>query len=175
MLRLEKDCECYMGKLQKINKYVDKIAGSMIVVLFSVMIISCVLQVFTRFVLNDSLSWTEELSRYTFIWANLLGAAFCVRNNKHAQVTVIFDALPSKLRKYFTLIIQLLIITVASVMVVQGLKVAQITQAQFSPSLNIHISLIYLALPVSGLLIIIYSLINIITEVKDIPEKGEKA
>ena len=48
--------------MEKFNKYIDKIIFTLIAISFIILILSCVLQVFTRFVLNNSLSWTEELS-----------------------------------------------------------------------------------------------------------------
>ncbi|HHV64316.1 MAG TPA: TRAP transporter small permease [Peptococcaceae bacterium] len=163
-----------MNKLQKISKYADRVVGSMIIITFSIMIICCVLQVFTRYVLNSSLSWTEELARYTFIWANLLGASYCIRTNSHARVTVIFDALPSRIQRIFILGTQALIMVVAVVMIVQGLKIAEMTHNQLSAAMGLNVSLVYLAIPVSGIFIIFYTIINVINAVKGIPEKEEK-
>ncbi|MGI6449153.1 MAG: TRAP transporter small permease [Desulfitobacteriia bacterium] len=163
-----------MDKLQKISKYADRIVGSMIIATFSIMIICCVLQVFTRYVLNSSLSWTEELARYTFIWANLLAASFCIKTNSHARVTVIFDALPTSIQRIFISVTQVLIMGMAGVMIVQGLKLAAMTQNQLSPAIGLHVSLVYLAIPVSGIFIIFYTVINVINAVKGIPEKEEK-
>lgn len=162
-----------MEKILKLSKYVDRLAEYMVISFFSVMIFSSILQVFTRFVLNDSLSWTEELARFTFIWANLLGASICVKNNKHARITVIFDNFSSKTKKYVSLLIQSLIITMASVMVVQGFTIMEITKTQLSAALKLQMSLVYLAIPVSGILIIIYSLINIIIVAKSISGKED--
>jgi TRAP-type C4-dicarboxylate transport system permease small subunit len=163
-----------MDKLQKISKYADRIVGSMIIATFSIMIICCVLQVFTRYVLNSSLSWTEELARYTFIWANLLAASYCIKSNSHARVTVLFDALPPGVKKILISVTQLLIMGMATVMIVQGLKIAEMTQNQLSPALGLHISLVYLAIPFSGIFIIFYTVINVINAVKEIPEREEK-
>ena len=82
--------------MEKFNKYIDKIIFTLIAISFIILILSCVLQVFTRFVLNNSLSWTEELSRYTFIWSNFLGAIFCTKKGTHAVVTIITDSLEKK-------------------------------------------------------------------------------
>ena len=82
--------------MEKFNKYIDKIIFTLIAISFIILILSCVLQVFTRFVLNNSLSWTEELSRYTFIWSNFLGAISCTKKGTHAVVTIITDSLEKK-------------------------------------------------------------------------------
>ena len=79
--------------MEKAYKIITKFLSSVIVVVFSILVISCVLQVFTRFVLNSSLSWTEELARYTFIWANMLGAILCTKNKSNATVSVVTDNL----------------------------------------------------------------------------------
>ncbi len=151
-----------MDVLEKVEKYADRIAGFLIVIIFSIMIISCILQVYTRYVLNDSLSWTEELARYTFIWANLLAASFCVKNNSHAKVTAIFDLFPSGIQKYMNFVIQILIMIMAGVMINQGIKMLLVTKTQLSPAIGMNMSLVYLAIPVSGVFIIFYSLINLI-------------
>lgn len=81
-----------MKGIQKMNAAVEKVLNIMVAVSFTILIAACVLQVFTRFVLNNSLSWTEELARYAFIWSNLLGAAICTQKSSHATVTAITDA-----------------------------------------------------------------------------------
>src|SRR6185312_8065734 len=53
------------------------------------------LQFFTRYVLNDSLAWTEEIARYALIWITFIGAAVVVRKNSHIAVEVLLHFLPA--------------------------------------------------------------------------------
>src|ERR1700752_3262475 len=51
------------------------------------------LQFFTRYVLNDSFAWTEELAVYCLIAVVFLGAAMCVRRSRHIQVNILYRSL----------------------------------------------------------------------------------
>jgi len=53
------------------------------------------LQFFTRYVLNDSLAWTEELAVYCLIPVVFIGAAMCVRRSRHIQVNILYRYLPA--------------------------------------------------------------------------------
>jgi TRAP-type C4-dicarboxylate transport system permease small subunit len=52
------------------------------------------LQFFTRYVLNDSLAWTEEIARYALMWLTFIGAAVVARKNVHISVEVLLHYLP---------------------------------------------------------------------------------
>jgi len=52
------------------------------------------LQFFTRYVLNDSFAWTEELAVYCLMPVVFIGAAMCVRRSRHIQVNILYRYLP---------------------------------------------------------------------------------
>src|SRR5881398_2769154 len=62
--------------------------------IFWIMALSVFLQFFTRYVLNDSYAWTEEIATYCLIGVVFIGSAMCVRLSRHIQVDLIFRYLP---------------------------------------------------------------------------------
>lgn len=145
---------------------VDKILHRIIVVfgdaVMLLMIFCCVLQVVTRFVFNDSLTWTEELARFSFIWVSFLGAALCVEQDSHARISILSDALPKVLQSALYYAGHVIVIICSGVMIWQGVKLLDTVSVQTSPMLGIPMSVFYGAAPVGAVLMAIYSLLKIL-------------
>jgi TRAP-type C4-dicarboxylate transport system permease small subunit len=56
-------------------------------------------QFFTRYALNDSAAWTEEIARYFLVATVFIGASVCVRKNNHIQVDFFYHVLPARLMR----------------------------------------------------------------------------
>ena len=69
-------------------------------ILFAVLFVSFVLQIFMRFILNNPLSWSEELSVISYIWIVFLACAFILHDNQHVIFTLIVEMLPEKLQHF---------------------------------------------------------------------------
>jgi len=67
-------------------------------ILIATMVFALTLQVFMRFVLGSSLAWTEELSRYSFIWSVYMGGVLAVKHTQHVRISAQFMILPPKCR-----------------------------------------------------------------------------
>ena len=147
--------------MEKTYNIVTKFLRFVIIVVFSILVASCVLQVFTRFVLNSSLSWTEELARYTFIWANMLGAILCTKNKSNATVSVITDSISHKNQIILRKIVNILSILIGLILLFYGTKVTWAVRTQLSPALRISMSFVYGAAPIFGALLIFYSVYDI--------------
>jgi len=159
----------------RMTKIADSLLNILIALTFSVLIVACVLQVFTRFVLNTSLSWTEELARYAFIWSNMLGAAFCTKRASHASVTVIVDTVPKSVQKILKVVAYVLVVVISVVLLFYGTKVAYGVRKQLSPALRISMSAVYSSLPVSALFITYYAAEHLCIEFRKLVKDGGEA
>lgn len=165
-----------MKTLKHISDGINKVVSYAGVACFVVLIVACVTQVFFRFVLNNSLSWTEELARYAFIWMHLMGASLLIENGGHATVTAILDTLHGSVRKAVDVLIELVILFDGAVMVYAGFYLSYASRANLSTALSVPMWCINSAVGVAGLLLMFQAIVKILvimTEEKI--EGGENA
>ena len=150
----------------KIVNLLDKILATFLIILMSCMVLDVTWQVFTRFILQHPSSFTEELANYLLIWIGLLGASYAFRTKAHLGV----DILTARFRRINGYLIEILIngfvfLFALFVMVIGGFKLVLLTYNlnQISAAMRIKICYIYSVIPVSGLLIMFYSVVFIIS------------
>ena len=147
--------------MKAFTQLIDSILEKILVVLFGIMILVITWQVFSRFVLNSPSSFTEELSTYILIWISLLGATYAFRKKSHIGIDILTNKLSEPFDKFSKYIIHFAnILFFSFVFVWGGLNLVMITLQlnQISASLKIKIGYIYFILPISGLLMIYYSI-----------------
>jgi len=122
-------------------------------------------QVFSRYVLNDPSSFTEELARFLLIWLTLLGCVFAYRHNTHLGLDMVYVQSSPSQRKVMYYFIQVCVAVFAvCVMMIGGFSLMNMTEqlGQSSPVMGIDISFVYSVVPLSGFLILIYAIDAII-------------
>lgn len=132
-----------------------------LIFLMTANVINVLWQVFTRFVLKDSSSFTEELARFLLIWVGLLGASYAAGKKMHLAIEVFQEKLQGKALIWVEIGIQVFIFLFALLaMVYGGLRLVFITLKlnQVSAALQIPLGYVYLVLPMSGFLIMLYTL-----------------
>lgn len=145
-----------------INKFVKILLAISLISMSIIMI----LQVFSRFILNLPLNWSEEATRYIGIYAVFFGAALAVRYNELISVEAVPDLLPAKGRKYLKIIVLLICIIFFAIVLVQGFSLVSNVSMQKSPALQISMSIPYFSIPFGALLLIINAIAAIIVLVK---------
>ncbi|MDO6460495.1 TRAP transporter small permease [Granulosicoccaceae sp. 1_MG-2023] len=127
------------------------------------MVVTVTWQVFSRYFLNDPSSFTDELSRYTMIWLGMLGASYLFGQSGHLGISLIHNSLPERGSRALRLFVNVLILSFVSLAMLKGgIALMSKTMQQYSPALNIPMAYVYLILPVSAVLIIVYLLISML-------------
>lgn len=154
--------------MESLKRYMDRCLEFITISLFLVMVAVTMWQVIARYILNDPSSLTEEFVRFSLIWLSMLSGAYVVGKKSHIAITLLSDRLNHGKKLVLDIVIQTsFLVFGAMIMVYGGFRAVSISMAQISPSLNIPMGFVYLSLPISGALIILYSTINIITLIKE--------
>ena len=147
---------------------------AIVVALMALMSVLIGVQIFMRYVMGASLSWSEELARYFFIWATYVGIAYAVRKDAHIRVTMGTDLLSAKGQTYVRILTHVIFGAFALFVMYQGWFMVEKTFrfGQKSASLGIPMGIIYLA-PFTGFLLVVLRLIQAI--VIDLRAAGQGA
>ncbi|KKN94211.1 hypothetical protein LCGC14_0190350 [marine sediment metagenome] len=140
---------------------IDSILGKTLVLIMSVMVINVLWQVFTRYVTGNPSSFTDELARYLMIWIGVLGAAYVSGRNLHVAIDILPLRQNKKTQKKLKIIVTVLIILfVLFAFVIGGSRLVYISYVlgQQSPALQVPLALVYIIIPISGLLIMYYKI-----------------
>ena len=152
---------------------IDHLLEIVLLGLFSVMLLSVIWQVFSRFILASPSTVTDELSSFGLIWVGLLGAAYATGKKLHLAIDLIPTQVVNKNRKLLDGFVYLSIAFFSLiVLVIGGGRLSWITfmLEQRSAALEIPLGLIYMILPVSGLLIIYYCVVHYL----NIPKRSDQ-
>ena len=159
--------------LLAVKNIIDKILSRIVIVLMAIITINVLWQVFSRFVLQNPSSFTEELARYMLIWIGILGAAYVAGQKLHLAIDLLSTKLTGKSKSVLEIFIQLCIFVFSFfVMVIGGVRLVYITLQlnQISAALQMPLGYVYLVLPISGVLMMFYSTYFIIDETKKIKQ-----
>ena len=142
----------------------DKVIGLALVLLMGIMVLNVTWQVVSRYLLQNPSSYTDELSRYMLIWLGMLGAAYVAGQNQHLAI----DILPNKLQgvqqqRLLLFIAGIILLFALVVMIIGGANLVFITfiLGQKSATLQIPLAYVYTIIPLSGLLVVIYQVLQI--------------
>jgi TRAP-type C4-dicarboxylate transport system permease small subunit len=152
-----------------LTKRISKVLEIFLIILMSVIVIDVTWQVFTRFILQDPSSFTEELAGFLLIWIGLLGASYAVYTRAHLGIDILARKMDIAGRRVLdTVIYSIVILFSFFILVLGGLRLVNITFTlkQISPAMGLPMGYVYIVLPLTGILIIYYSIVMIISTLK---------
>ena len=151
----------------KLNKWLLKGLELAVIFVTGFLVLDVVWGVFTRYVMGHQSPWTEELARMLLIWVSLLGASIGFIRKSHLGVDYFVGKLNLKLQLIVQFVIYLLVTIFAGIVLVYGgyrLVYSVLQNGQPSAALKIQWGYVYLAVPISGFFIVVFS-IQMMTEV----------
>jgi len=161
--------------LKNVYATIKKIENYLLAVLGAVLFFTVTLGVIYRYVFQMQLTWSYELSILLYIWVTFIGAAIAIREGGHVEITVIVDALPTKVRNVLLVVKNVILMAIFVLGVYYGIEVVQRTRRQMFETIPISRAWTYSALPVGMLLLAIHLAVIIADEYKKIKEGTNEA
>lgn len=128
--------------------------------------------IFCRYILNNSLTWSEELLKILLVWFGMLSVSLLAIRREHVSIVVFKEHMPTKIADFFTKVTQIITVAVCIAVVYVGAQYVMEAGYRPTPALRLPYGYAYAAIPVSFLFITIYEFRNLIV---DLTGKGNYA
>jgi TRAP-type C4-dicarboxylate transport system permease small subunit len=129
--------------LQKVSNFFGKLLNWAIAISLSFMSILVFGNVVLRYVFNSGITWSEEMSRFLFVWMVFLGAIAALKDNMHLGVDIIVNALPQKAKKVVFIISNLLVLYVLYLLLVGSWDMTILNMNSTAPATGLPLSFLY--------------------------------
>ena len=147
-----------LKKLQVINRLVLFICKYATITLVAAITVVVCSGVFWRYVLNDSLAWTEETSKFLMVWMVFIGIPLALKSGAHAAIEALPNALPEKGRQAMFAFIYLSILVLMAILIQQGWLFAFNARNQETSTTQISMMYVFISMPIGGVFMFLISL-----------------
>ena len=156
------------------RKIIDKIIEILCTLIMGYMVIDVCWMVIARFVLKNPSTTSEEVLRYLLVWTTMVGGAYAYGRRKHLAITMLTKKLSPSGQKVLDICVQLIVIVFCIIVMIMGdLRLVETTFNQISSALHLPMPYVYASILVGGVLIVFYSIIFILEDLKAL--KGAEA
>ncbi|MDP3177492.1 MAG: TRAP transporter small permease [Spirochaetaceae bacterium] len=142
-------------------------------IIVGLMVVNIALGVFFRYVLSNSLPWTEELGRYLMVWAGFLGATLAMRDNEHVGLTAFSDRLPPRAKKIVETIVRMIVLAFLVTILFTSFRHLESLSIQRSSALELPMVVPYSSVTVGVLLMAIENVACIFRSFGTLAKDGE--
>lgn len=153
-----------MSKSEIIFNKVNKILEIILISIFALLVLDVLFQVFSRYIIGKSFTWTEEFARFSLIWMTVLGAAYLNAKKEHLSMDFVYEKLSPSNKRKASILIEILVFLFALIIMVIGggnLVYTTLHLEQLSGTLRIPLGYIYAIMPFSGFIIMCFSVYHI--------------
>lgn len=163
-------------RMKKINDFIFKYLINPVVKVTGVaLLLVILLQIFGRMFMKRPPAWTEEMSRFIFLWYCFLGCAVTLRHKQHLGLDYFYLKMGKKAQYIIDLCIQVLTIVFGIYCAVYGTQLLEIVTKRVAPITRLSMRYFYLVLPIMGILFVLLGLENLIDLLKNRSKSEEVA
>ena len=149
--------------MKALRNILDKCLNGLAGLSLIVMTVLTTYQVITRYVFNAPSTWSEELVGYMFGWATMFGAAIVSGERGHMNIPILVDKFNPPMRKALHIFAEVIaLLFSASILVLGGFQVSSLAMGQMTSSLGVAIGTFYWVMPICGVIMTLYAVLNII-------------
>ena len=148
-----------MGFARSLDRFCERLNQAtelFIALLLALTVMVALSQVVFRYGLDSSLSWSEELARYLFIWVIFLGTASAVRRGQHMAVEALASILPSWVLRPLAALVAIVSIIFFGVVIYTGVLLTENAVMQLSTALEVSVAYVYVSAPIGAALAIVH-------------------
>lgn len=149
-----------MTQLDRLINVLYKVILGILIVLGCVMLVVAWMHVFYRYILNDSLTWSEELLKILLVWFCLLSTSIISVQREHVSIVVFKQMMPDSINKLLTSLAQILMFVAAVIVLYVGVDFVMAAGIRETPAMRIPYRYAYAAIPVAFSIVALYELRN---------------
>ena len=154
-----------LDRLLKLKKGLSAALNWVLIMAVLFLVLDVCWGVFTRYVMGEQAKWTEELARFLLVWVSLLGAAVAFGTKGHLGVDFFVGKLHPDARKVSAVFAHLLVLFFAGAVFLWGggrVVIDALMLDQMTPALGWKMGYVYMALPISGVFMLIFGIENLL-------------
>lgn len=154
--------------MKKIVKLYDTLEAYVLVLALAFSTLLIFVQVIFRYVLNDSITWSEELARYIFIWMIWLGTSVSMKTKEHIRMDMLMNKVHGKGKYILELVSGIIMLAFCIFLVKYGydLVMSMMSRGNKSVALRLPMWIVYSSLPFSQLIVALRLIGNIVSDAR---------
>jgi len=159
--------------MKKALDVLEKIVEFIMVLLIFAFTALIFVQVVSRYVFNNTVTWSEQAGRYLFIWLVFLGLPILYRHGEHVGFTMIVEKLPRKAQNVIAILIDLMVLVFAVFFAIQAIKFCGMVSHKKMVGLGLNQLFVHTCQPTCAILLGIFDIECLVDRVKDLFKKEE--
>ncbi|RFB17432.1 TRAP transporter small permease [Bacillus sp. HNG] len=150
-----------------------KLTESFTLLMIAVMSIIICIQVIARYIFNYTPPWIQPLSLLLMVWIGFIGIAVGFQDDSHIKINLFVDKMPKKFQKWVITSQRLLAFLFGLFMLIEGSKFSYSMKDSYIPGINTPSAILYVVVPIAGLLTILYLFFEFFGKWEGIADEGE--